>query len=184
MFMVVIATFEWESFRLLPRMPKSDAFILVSVTLITVFTNLATAVLLGVLLAALTYVWKSSKHIYCEAVQDVPRGTRMYRLHGQLFFGSVSKFKTLLNPPTEPDTVVLNLEHARILDYSGMEALEVTFITAKKVPFNAETHAMEGFGLSKRRCCELLGLNRSLPPENYMHSMGTEFVCLSHSQQF
>ncbi len=124
MFMVVIATFEWESFRLLPRMPKSDAFILVSVTLITVFTNLATAVLLGVLLAALTYVWKSSEHIYCEAVQEVLGETRMYRLHGQLFFGSVSKFKTLLNPATDPNMVVLNLEHARIWDHSGMEAVE------------------------------------------------------------
>lgn len=129
MFMVVIATFGWESFRLLPRMPKSDAFILVSVTLITVLTNLAAAALLGVLLAALIYVWNSSEYIYCEIVQEVSIGTsssdtKMYRLHGQLFFGSASKFKTLFNPATDPDTVVLNLERARIWDHSGVEALE------------------------------------------------------------
>lgn len=124
MFMVVIATFEWASLRLLPKMPKSDAFVLVAVTVITVFTNLATAVVLGVLIAALTFAWKSSKHLTCEITEDSSSGSQVYTLHGQLFFGSITQFKTLFNPATDAKRVIIDFKHSRIWDHSALESIE------------------------------------------------------------
>jgi SulP family sulfate permease len=124
MFMVVIATFEWASFRLIPKMPKSDAVVLIAVTVITVFTNLATAVVLGVVIAALTFAWKSSKHLTCDVSESHASNTRVYMLHGQLFFGSVGEFKKMFNPASDPDTVIIDFKHSRVWDHSALEAIE------------------------------------------------------------
>lgn len=124
MFMVVIATFEWASLRLISKMPKSDAFVLIGVTVITVFTNLATAVVLGVLIAALTFAWKSSKHLTCDITEDNATGSQVYTLHGQLFFGSIGQFKALFSPANGAERIIIDFKHSRIWDHSALEAIE------------------------------------------------------------
>jgi len=124
MFMVVIGTFEWSSFRILGKIPKSDAFILISVSAITVITdNLAIAVLIGVIIAALVFAWNHAKHITVNITRDND-DSKVYELHGPLFFGSVHNFQDLFDPKNDPDDVVVEFMHSRVSDHSGIEAID------------------------------------------------------------
>jgi len=123
MFMVVIGTFEWSSFRILRKIPKTDAFVLILVSAVTVFThNLALAVISGVIVSALGFAWKSAHHIHRES-ETHKDGTKVYHLHGPLFFGSVTDFNLGFNPANDPDRVVVDMKDSRVWDHSGLEAL-------------------------------------------------------------
>jgi len=124
MFMVVIGTFEWSSVRILGKIPKSDAFVILLVSLVTVFThNLALAVVSGVIVSALVFAWKSAHHIHrdTEIRED---GTKIYYLHGPLFFGSISDFNNEFSPANDPDEVIIDLMDSRVWDHSGLEAIQ------------------------------------------------------------
>jgi len=123
MFMVVIATFEWSSFRILSKIPKTDALVIVVVSAITVITgNLAIAVIVGIILSALTFAWKKGKVMYSNTSID-EKGTKTYKLTGSLFFGSATTFKDLFEFNDDPKYVTIDFKNARIYDHSGIEAL-------------------------------------------------------------
>ncbi|MBT5229946.1 MAG: SulP family inorganic anion transporter [Methylococcales bacterium] len=124
MFMVVIGTFEWSSFRIIKRIPRSDALILVAVSAITVITdNLAIAVVIGVIIAALVFAWNHAKHITVVVTRDA-ENSKVYELHGPLFFGSVHNFQELFDPKNDPDDVVVEFKYSRVSDHSGIEAID------------------------------------------------------------
>lgn len=123
MFMVVIGTFEWASLKMFRRMPKADMFVMVTVVLITVFLhNLALAVLVGVIVAALVFAWQHATHMGADAKLN-EHGSKVYQLHGPLFFASVESFKQLFNPAEDPDDVVIDFYYTRVYDQSGLEAI-------------------------------------------------------------
>ena len=123
MFMVVIGTFEWSSFRIIKKIPKQDAFIIVLVSAVTVFTDLAIAVFVGVIVAALVFAWEHAKHIQTKSYLD-ENGWKVYELDGPLFFGSVSNFMELFDPKSDPDDVVVEFIRSRVADHSGLEAID------------------------------------------------------------
>ncbi|KZM45797.1 MAG: SulP family inorganic anion transporter [Marinomonas sp.] len=123
MFMVVIGTFEWSSFRIIKKIPKQDAFIIVLVSAVTVFTDLAIAVFVGVIVAALVFAWEHAKHIQTKSYLD-ENGWKVYELDGPLFFGSVSNFMELFDPKNDPDDVVVEFMRSRVADHSGLEAID------------------------------------------------------------
>jgi SulP family sulfate permease len=121
MFMVVFSTFEWTSFRILHKIPHADAFVLVLVSGVTVFTDLAIAVAAGVVVSALVFAWKSGKSIKIHSfVTD--GGISVYGLHGLLFFGSVRKFLEYFHPHKDPENVVIDFKHSRF--YVIIQALK------------------------------------------------------------
>lgn len=122
MFMVVIGTFEWSSFRIMKKIPKQDAFVIILVSGVTVATDLAIAVIVGVIVSALVFAWEHAKHINVKA-EDVD-GSRIYHLDGPLFFGSVANFLDLFNPANDPDDVIIDFQNSRVSDHSGIEALD------------------------------------------------------------
>jgi SulP family sulfate permease len=125
MFMVVIGTFEWATFSTFGKVPKSEIFVILSVTLITVFLhNLALAVFAGVILAALVFAWKSAQHVTLHPI-DQEDGSRIYILHGLLFFGSVREFTERMSPTRDPDEIIIDFKDARVCDYSSLEALSM-----------------------------------------------------------
>jgi SulP family sulfate permease len=124
MFMVVIGTFEWASFKMLRKVPRSDAFVIVFVTIVTLASDLAVAVIAGVIVSALVFAWESAKKIQVE-VKDLPNGTREYDLHGALFFGSTNRFRQLFNPSADPTEVIIDFADSRVFDHSGIEAIQV-----------------------------------------------------------
>ena len=123
MFMVVIGTFEWTTLQTWRRIPRSEVIIMIAVAGYTVFMHdLASAVILGVALSALVFVWKKSKHIVAD-VSFNEYGSKMYQLHGVLFFGTTPEFRELFTPHEDPDDVVIDFYYSRVYDQSGLEAI-------------------------------------------------------------
>ncbi len=123
MFMVSIGTFEWSSFRILNKIPKSDAIIIILVSLTTVIFDLAIAVIFGVILSALVFAWEKGKQIQVEQKTN-ENGSKSYIFNGALFFGSATSFKQLFDVKNDPNHIVINLENMRIHDHSGIDALQ------------------------------------------------------------
>ncbi|MGL4399898.1 MAG: SulP family inorganic anion transporter [Luteolibacter sp.] len=123
MFVVVIATFEWTSFKTIGKVPLSDGLVVVAVTAITVWHDLAAAVISGVILSALVFAWKSAKHVRLSVVEEGIE-KRIYRLEGLLYFGSVRDFAEKFDPKNDPPSVVLDFHDARVCDLSGLEAIK------------------------------------------------------------
>jgi len=123
MFMVVIGTFEWTTLQTWRRIPVAEVLIMLVVTAYTVVMHdLATAVILGVALSALVFAWNKSKHLMADVRLD-EHGSKIYQLHGVLFFGSVTRFRDLFTPQNDPDDVVIDFYFSRVYDQSGLEAI-------------------------------------------------------------
>ena len=124
MMMVVLGTFEWASLRLFGRVPKEDVFVVILVSLVTVWTDLAMAVLVGVLVSALVFAWKSAKQVHVTELTE-KENTKLYLLEGPLFFGSVKPFQEKFNPATDPEDVIIDFKRSRVCDHSGIEAINL-----------------------------------------------------------
>lgn len=123
MIMVSIGTFEWASLRTFNRMPKSDVFVIVVVTLVTVFLgNLALAVIVGVIISALVFAWDNAKRIRARKHID-EHGVKHYEIYGPLFFGSVATFNEKFDVLNDPNEVVIDFRESRVSDMSAIEAL-------------------------------------------------------------
>ncbi|WP_250255232.1 SulP family inorganic anion transporter [Chryseobacterium sp. Marseille-Q3244] len=124
MMMVAISTFQWVSIRIVNKMPKSDILVGITVALITVVLhNLALAVLVGVIIAALVFAWDNAKRIRARKYTD-ENGIRHYEIFGPLFFGSVTAFADKFDPMNDPDEVVVDFKESRIVDMSAIDAVD------------------------------------------------------------
>ena len=122
MFMVVIGTFAWSSFRILHKIPLSDAFVLIIVSAVTVWQDLAIAVIVGVIISALVFAWKNATMIRARKRMKED-GTKVYEIWGPLFFGSVTTFNSKFDPKGDPNSVEIDFIESRVSDHSGVEAI-------------------------------------------------------------
>jgi len=123
MCVVVFKTFSWSSLKILHKVPKADAAVIVLVTAVTVFTNLAVAVLVGVIVSALRFAWSMAQSL--DARREVSgSGEVVYEVHGPLFFGSVQTFSKIFRPQDDPERVVVDFRFSRVSDHSAIEALK------------------------------------------------------------
>ncbi|MGJ3235137.1 SulP family inorganic anion transporter [Marivirga sp.] len=123
MIMVAIGTFEWASLKTLNKMPKSDILVMVLVTLVTIILhNLALAVIVGVIIAALVFAWDNAKRIRARKRVD-ENGVKHYEIYGPLFFGSVSAFNDKFDVMNDPEEVIIDFQESRVVDMSAIEAL-------------------------------------------------------------
>ncbi len=123
MFVVVVATFEWSSLRIMGKIPATDAFVLILVSAVTVMTDLAVAVVVGVIVSALVFAWEHAKHINIRSYDD-ENGSRVHELNGPLFFGSVKNFLELFDAEDDPDDVIIEFQNSRVADHSAIEAID------------------------------------------------------------
>lgn len=122
MFMVVIGTFAWSSFRIIRKIPLSDAFVLIAVSAITVWKDLAVAVIAGVIMSALVFAWKNATMIRARKRIQAD-GTKTYEIWGPLFFGSIQNFNSKFDVKNDPDKVEIDFVESRVADHSALEAL-------------------------------------------------------------
>jgi SulP family sulfate permease len=123
MFMVAIGTFEWASLKVVGKVPKADLIVLIVVTLVTVVLhNLALAVLVGVIIAALVFAWQNAKMIRARKSVD-ENGVKHYQIFGPLFFASAMTFGEKFDPINDPDEIIIDLAESRIVDHSGIDAI-------------------------------------------------------------
>jgi len=123
MFVVAQQTFAWGSLRVLNKVPRSDVVVIAAVTVITVLTDLATAVLCGIVIAALNFAWHHARDLYAEPHAE-PDGSKRYTVHGTLFFASVKPFLGQFDAAGDPAVVTLDCRHLSFVDYSAIEALK------------------------------------------------------------
>lgn len=122
MFMVVIGTFAWSSFRIINKIPLSDLFVLILVSALTVIFDLAIAVFAGVIVSALVFSWENAKRIRArKRIKD--DGTKVYEIWGPLFFGSISDFNDKFDVKNDPDSVEIDFVESRVSDHSALEAI-------------------------------------------------------------
>ena len=122
MFMVVIGTFAWSSFRIMNKIPVADVFVLILVSTVTVFFDLAIAVISGVIVSALAFSWENAKRIRARK-RIKPDGTKVYEIWGPLFFGSITAFNQKFDIKNDPDAVEIDFVESRISDHSAIEAI-------------------------------------------------------------
>ena len=123
MFMVVIGTFAWNSLTILRRVPLTDAFVTLLVTIVTVMSDLAVAVVVGVIVSALAYAWNNATRIHAHIDQPDAQ-TKSYIIQGPLFFGSSAGFSELFTPQEDPETVIVDFADSRVVDQSALQAIE------------------------------------------------------------
>jgi SulP family sulfate permease len=140
MFMVCHATFSWSSLRLLNRIPNNDMVILVLVSIITVWKDLAVAVVAGTVLNSLSFAWKMSTLVTArQSITEEVGGhsavggaafkyAKVYNIEGNIFFGSARYFKGLFEDASDSDApplIFLDFAQAKVWDHSGLEALKI-----------------------------------------------------------
>lgn len=124
MFMVVIGTFEWSSLRTFGKVPVSDLIVILVVTGVTVVMHdLATAVFVGVIVSALVFAWKSSKHVFVK-VEKETKEEKIYSLSGLLYFGSVREFAEQFQARSDVKNIIIDFGRARVCDMSALEAID------------------------------------------------------------
>ena len=123
MFMVVIGTFAWNSFKILRKVPLTDAFVTILVTIVTVLSDLAVAVVVGVIVSALAYAWNNARRIHAHT-EISESGAKIYRIQGPLFFGSSDGFSELFDVQNDPDEVIIEFSDSRVVDQSALQAIE------------------------------------------------------------
>ena len=123
MFMVVIGTFAWNSLMILRKVPLTDAFVILLVTGVTVAYDLATAVVVGVIVSALAYAWNNATRIRAKTY-ETPEGAKVYQVQGPLFFGSADGFSELFDVDSDPSLVVVDFADSRVVDQSALTAIE------------------------------------------------------------
>ena len=125
MFMVVIGTFAWNSIKLLFVVPKSDALVIILVTAVTVIADLAIAVVVGVIVSALVFAWKSASRIKAiERPSRTEEGAKVYEIEGPLFFSSANSFLEIFKPSQDPDLVIIDFAKSKVIDQSALKAIE------------------------------------------------------------
>ncbi|MCL8300703.1 SulP family inorganic anion transporter [Pseudomonas mosselii] len=123
MFVVAQQTFAWASLRVLHKVPVSDVLAIIAVTVVTVFTDLATAVLFGIVIAAINFAWQHARELYADSHVD-GEGSKHYQVHGTLFFASTTPFLNQFDPANDPARVTLDCQHLSFVDYSAVAALK------------------------------------------------------------
>ncbi len=138
MIMVAIGTFEWASLRTFNKMPRSDVFVMVVVTGTTaVLHNLALAVVIGVIIAALVFAWDNAKRIRARKSID-ENGIKHYEIYGPLFFGSVAVFNEKFDIQNDPEEIIIDFKESRVVDMSAIEALNK--ITGRYLKVGKKVH--------------------------------------------
>lgn len=125
MFMVVVGTFAWNSLRIMTKIPRTDAAVIVIVTGVTVWQDLAVAVIVGVIVSALAYAWNNATRIRVIERDSIREpGAKVYEIEGPLFFGSTDGFAELFTPAEDPDIVIVDFMRSRVVDQSALQAIE------------------------------------------------------------
>jgi SulP family sulfate permease len=125
MFMVVIGTFAWNSLKILFFVPRSDALVTVLVTVVTVLEDLAVAVIVGVIVSALVFAWKSASRIRAiERSSKTEKGANVYEIEGPLFFSSTNSFIEIFDPDNDPKVIIIDFARSKVIDQSALKAIE------------------------------------------------------------
>lgn len=119
---IALSTFSWSSFRYIKKVPANESFVLISVTCFTIVSNVAYAIVFGVIVSSMMFAWENAKKIRVRKRMDAD-GIKHFEIYGPLFFGSSETFVDKFTPENDPDEIELNFHESRIWDQTGIQAL-------------------------------------------------------------
>ena len=122
MFMVVIGTFAWNTFKVWNKIPLPDILVIVLVTALTVIFDFAIAVIVGVIVSSLVFAWENALRIRARKHTD-EKGVKHYQIYGPLFFGSIELFNEKFIISEDPKEVIIDFKESKIMDQSAIEAI-------------------------------------------------------------
>lgn len=145
MIMVSIGTFSWESIVNLRRHPLSSNIVMLSTVVVVVAThNLAYGVFVGVLLASLFFANRVGQYQYAESEPGADGSSRIYRIHGQVFFASADRFVECFDFREAIDRVTIDVSRAHFWDITAVAALDKVVLK-----FRREGTRVEVVGLNE-----------------------------------
>ena len=136
---------DFKGFKDLVKIPRADAVVLIVVFLVTVFVDLLTAVGIGMVIACVLFMKRASDLVeggYSsqeltnfdkESPWDDEHGMpdtvahKIYvqRLNGPIFFGTINKFKEVMQTvPADAKIVIIRMRLVSFMDQSGLYAME------------------------------------------------------------
>lgn len=145
---VGIGVMDYKGLRHIRSIPISDAIVMITVLLLTVFVDLLVAVGVGMVLSALLFMKKISDVVEhrteVASIQEYQReipwsdegnvieraGDKIYIKHldGPLFFGTSAQLQPLLQQiPTSVEVVIFRMDRVPYMDQSGMYAIDQLF---------------------------------------------------------
>ena len=127
MVMVSVGTFDWHSIHpnTLRRMPKSETTVMASTVVVTVATNnLAYGVIVGVVVAMVLFARRVAHMTEVVDVAHPDENTRVYKVHGELFFASSNDLVYQFDYAGDPENVVIDMSESHIWDASTVASLD------------------------------------------------------------
>jgi SulP family sulfate permease len=132
MIMVAIETFDWKSLKALQKMPLSEAFIMPLTVIIVIWTHdLAKGVVVGVIVSSLIFAWKLAQ--IKTTISFKSDGEKLYKISGQLFFGSMTNFVDLFNYSKDPEKIVIDFSDSHLWDHSAVTAVSTVVRKYRKL---------------------------------------------------
>ena len=133
MIMVSVGTFSWSSIKALRTHPKSSSIVMLATVVCVVYThNLAIGVLVGVLLSGIFFAGKIAQLFSVSSTVSADGRERVYRVVGQLFYGSVEDFMKAFDFREALDRVVIDVSAAHIWDISSVQALDMAVMKFRR----------------------------------------------------
>ncbi|MDO3410150.1 SulP family inorganic anion transporter [Saccharibacillus sp. CPCC 101409] len=121
MVMVSIGTFDWSSLYRMNKIPLADTIVMLVVVGIVVATdNLSIGVGAGVVLSTLHFGWKIAK---LNVEEETGGGVKVYKVRGQMFFGTASHFVDYFSPAGDPDRIAIDFSQSHVWDHSAASAV-------------------------------------------------------------
>ena len=180
--MTALGMLELEPIKLLPRTPLPDAAVMVATILITVFTDLITAVEVGMVMASFLFVHRMSEmgmdHKLLEEVKGVAldEPTRkllkenkivIFDVEGPLFFGAAKSFVTALERNFDVKVVILDMENVPVIDTTGIVAIENI---VERLHHDKKRLLIVGMRDNVRKIVYDLGVTRKIGIGNFLQS--------------
>lgn len=118
MMMVCYEIFDWNYLKQIPKLPKNEVFVMLATVAVVVYTHdLAIGVLLGVLLSALIYAYKSASRV--EVIKEQSGQEHVIRIRGPLFFLSANELLDNIEVEGNYRKLTLDLTGAHVTDHTS-----------------------------------------------------------------
>lgn len=140
LFVVAYNMSEWREVKTILKLSKADIIVWVMTFALTVLADLTVAVEIGMLFAALLYIYRVSQTttvapVTEEYIEDgrphilqdklLPPYVLVLRIHGPFLFGATEKLsEATLNVDSLPPVVILRLRNMTAIDATGLHELE------------------------------------------------------------
>jgi SulP family sulfate permease len=148
MIVVVLHTFKWHSliicFNCLPKsirsaagsygerkIPRVETAVIIIVTLLSIFTNIAYSVLAGTAICALMFSWTAASTLEVTTEFQKEANVKVYKIEGPVFFTTANKLLKLFDPDNDPEKVEVVFGYSSLMDFTAISTMHKVAMSYK-----------------------------------------------------